>query len=319
LRRAAVGEGILVTRERAGILLCLASAAAFSTSTIFGRVALEDGVGVTTILVLRYVAAAPLFWLLVRLAGQGLPTQMAGVRAFVLGAVVVAPQAILIYMALARLTAGLVVLLLYTFPAMVAIGAFVTGREPVSWRKASAVAIAILGTALAMLGDGQIQANGVGVALALGSAFCCALWILIGDRVLQRMAALTVSALISTGAAVTLCLIGVVSNAVELSFGPAGWVAIVGTIVVAFATSLAGMARVGPTVASILLTAEVPLAVSWSILFLGEQLQPMQVVVGALVVAAVLLLQVSTIRWPAWLMARYAPRVGALEQPRPPT
>jgi drug/metabolite transporter (DMT)-like permease len=42
------------------------------------------------------------------------------------------------------------------------------------------------------------------------------------------------------------------------------------------------MARVGPTVASILLTAEVPLAVSWSILFLGEQLQPMQVVGGAL-------------------------------------
>jgi drug/metabolite transporter (DMT)-like permease len=278
---------------------------------------------VTTILVLRYVAAAPLFWLLVRLSGQALPAPTAGLRAFVLGAVVVAPQAILIYMALARLTAGLVVLLLYTFPAMVAVGAVVTGRERVSWRKASAVVVAIVGTALAMLGDGQIQANGVGVAFALGSAFCCALWILIGDRILQGMPAMTVSALISTGAAVTLCVIGGVSNAVELSFGPAGWVAVVGTIVfstvVAFATSLAGMARVGPTVASILLTAEVPLAVSWSILFLGEQLQPMQVVGGALVVAAVLLLQVSTIRWPARLMARYAPRIGALEQPRPST
>jgi drug/metabolite transporter (DMT)-like permease len=277
---------------------------------------------VTTILVLRYVAAAPLFWLLVRLSGQALPAPMAGLRACVLGAVVVAPQAILIYMALARLTAGLVVMLLYTFPAMVALSAIATGRERPSWRKASAVVVAIVGTALAMLGDGQIQANGVGVAFALGSAFCCALWILIGDRILQGMPAMTVSALISTGAAVTLCVIGGVSNAVELSFGPAGWVAVVGTIVfstvVAFATSLAGMARVGPTVASILLTAEVPLAVSWSTLFLGEQLQPMQVVGGVLVVAAVLL-QVSTIRWPAWLIARYAPRVGALEQPGPPT
>jgi drug/metabolite transporter (DMT)-like permease len=277
---------------------------------------------VTTILVLRYVAAAPLFWLLVRLSGHELPTQTASVRAFVLGAVVVAPQAIMIYLALARLTAGLVVLLLYTFPAMVAIGAVVTRRERPSWRKASAVLVAVVGTALAMLGDGQIEANGAGVAFALGSAFCCALWILIGDRVLQGMPALTVSALISTGAAVTLCAVGVVSNAVELSFGPAGWVAIVGTIlfstVVAFATSLAGMARVGPTVASILLTAEVPLAVTWSILFLGEQLKPMQVVGGVLVVAAVLLLQAGAIRWPAWAGARRAPFLPSAAPPHAP-
>ena len=284
--------------------------------------ALEDGAGVTSILVFRYGAAAPLFWLLVRLAGQQLPGPRGLLRTLALGAVVVAPQALFIYLALARLSAGLVVLLLYTFPAMVAVGSVLTGREPLSLRKIAAVLVAILGTALAMLGGGPVQADGLGIAYALGSAFCCALWISIGDRILQGIPALTVSALISTGAALTLCGVGLALNGVELSFGLAGWVAIVGTIVfstiVAFVTSLAGVARIGPTAASVLLTAEVPLAVTWSILLLGERLLPTRIAGGILVVAAVLILQLGTIRWPAWLTARYAPLTRATGQPRQP-
>src|SRR5215213_11990668 len=108
-----------MTREQTGLLLCLLSAAAFSTSTLFGRVALDDGAGVVTILALRYAGASPLFWGIVGLAGQPLPSLPAAARVLGLGATLVALQAILFYAALARLDAGLVTLLLYTFPTMV--------------------------------------------------------------------------------------------------------------------------------------------------------------------------------------------------------
>jgi drug/metabolite transporter (DMT)-like permease len=198
-----------------------------------------------------------------------------------------------------------------------------TGREQPSRQKACAVLVAIAGTALVMLGDGQLQADGVGVILALGSAVACALWVLISDRVVQGVPALTVSALMSTGAALTLCAGALMLGAVELGFGPIGWGAVVGTVifstVVAISTSLAGVARVGPTVASVLLTVEVPLAVTWSIVLLGESLRETQIVGASLIVAAVLLLQVRTLRWPAWIVARYAPRDRTVGQPRRPT
>jgi drug/metabolite transporter (DMT)-like permease len=302
-----------MSRERAGLLFCLLSAAAFSTSTIFGRVALEDGAGVLTILALRYGGAAPLFWGIVVASRQRVPSPGSAARVFVLGALVLATQAAMIYASLTRLNAGLVTILLYTFPAMVAVASVAIGRERPSRRNMTAVTVATLGTALVLTGDAELEADWLGIGLALTSAIFAAGWVLASDRLLVGIPSLTVSALVTTGAATSLGLVGLASGAIVLDFGPAAWSAILGTVVittvVAISTALAGMARVGPTVASILMTAEVPMGVTWAIVLLGERLQAVQLVGGALVVAAVVLLQAGTIRWPAWIVARYAPPV----------
>lgn len=304
-----------MTREQTGLLLCLLSAAAFSTSTLFGRVALDDGAGVITILALRYLGASPIFWAIVKIAGQPLPSSTAAARVIGLGATLVALQAILFYVALDRLDAGLVTLLLYTFPTLVAIGAVVIGREQPSRRKALAVLVASVGVVLVLVGDAHVDTDVIGIALALASAVACAGWVLLSDRVLVGMPSLVVSALISTGAALTLCLVGLAMGAIQFGFGAPGWAAILATILVstvlAISTSLAGMARVGPTITSILLTAEVPLAVTWATVLLGERLERIQVVGGILVVAAVILLQAGTIRWPARTRAAEPPRMPA--------
>jgi drug/metabolite transporter (DMT)-like permease len=302
----------VMSRERGGVLLCLLSAAAFSSSTIFGRIALEDGVGVLTLLALRYGGAVVLFWGLVAVARQPLPSREAALRVLALGAVLLAGQAALFYSALARLDAGLCVLLLYTFPAIVAVAAVAIGRERPSLRKAGAVLVATIGTAFVLLGDAQLRGDGLGIALGLASAVAAAAWVLVSDRLLQGIPSLVVSALVSTGAATALWVVGLATSAIDLTFGPVGWGAIVGTIlistVLAISTSMAGIARVGPTIASVLLTAEVPLAVTWATLLLGERLQLVQVVGGVLVVAAVLLLQAGRIRRPAWATARSTSR-----------
>jgi drug/metabolite transporter (DMT)-like permease len=313
-----------MSRERAGLLFCLISAAAFSTSNIFGRVALEDGAGVLTILALRYGGAATIFWGLVAANRQPLPAFGPAAPVFGLGALVLALQVALIYAALTRLNAGLVTILLYTFPAVVAVAAIVLGRERASRRKLGAVAAATIGIVLVLAGDAELRPDWIGITLALASAVLAAGWVLASDRLLQGFPPLTVSALIATGAATSLWLVGLASGAIDFDFGPSAWAAIVGTIlittVVANWTILAGMARVGPTVASILLTAEVPMGVTWATLLLGEGLKPLQIVGGALVVLAVVLLQLTTIRWPAWATARYAPlrRPADLSREVPP-
>ena len=112
---------------RVGALLCLASAVAFGAMGIFGKLAYEHGATVGTLLAVRFLLAAALFWALVLGTGAArqlrtLPRRDIGL-AFALGAVGYSAQAGAYFVALKRLDASLLSLLLYTFPAMVTIAA----------------------------------------------------------------------------------------------------------------------------------------------------------------------------------------------------
>jgi drug/metabolite transporter (DMT)-like permease len=109
---------------------------------------------------------------------------------------------------------------------------------------------------------------------------------------------------VTTGAAVAFAAVGLVSGRLAVDFSAAGWgwvaaIALVSTVV-AIAAFLAGLARVGPGRAAILSTIEPPLTVLLAFLAFGESLRPAQLLGGALVLAAVLVLQVrSRIREPS--------------------
>ncbi|MQA75969.1 MAG: EamA family transporter [Solirubrobacterales bacterium] len=81
----------------AGALFCLSSAAAFGAMGIFGKLAYEEGATVGTLLAVRFVLAAALFWLfLVGSRGtrdlRALPRRDVGI-ALALGAVAYSAQA----------------------------------------------------------------------------------------------------------------------------------------------------------------------------------------------------------------------------------
>src|SRR5215213_11575988 len=117
--------------HRLGSALCVASAIAFGAMGIFGKLAYDAGVGLLTLLFVRFSIAAPVLWAAAlrrrdAFAGQPRRTLLA---AFALGAVGYALQAGLSFAALARMDASLLSMLLYTFPAMVTAGAIALGRE----------------------------------------------------------------------------------------------------------------------------------------------------------------------------------------------
>src|SRR3712207_6568812 len=120
--------------------LCLASAVAFGAMGIFGKLAYAEGATVATLIAVRFMLAAAVFWLVVALTG--------GVRAVARRDVVLAlalaysAQAGAYFAALERLDASLLALLVYTFPAIVAVAAVVLGREQPRRRTAVAVALA---------------------------------------------------------------------------------------------------------------------------------------------------------------------------------
>jgi drug/metabolite transporter (DMT)-like permease len=82
---------------------------------------------------------------------------------------------------------------------------------------------------------------------------------------------------------------------VDLGFEPIGWLWLAGIAVVCTVTAIvlffAGLARVGPSRASIISTVEPVVTVTLAFLVFGESLTVTQLAGGALVLASVVLLQ----------------------------
>ncbi|MFI6832398.1 DMT family transporter [Kribbella sp. NPDC050241] len=280
-----------------GALFCLLSAAGFGAMAVFGKLSYDAGVSVDALLLVRFgLAGAVLLAIaLARGALRNLPRTavLAGLGMGVFG---YAAQAGLYFSALARIDASLVALILYVYPVLVMAGAVVLRRERASRRRVWALGLALVGIGLVLSGAATGRFDMVGALLALGAAIVYTGYILVGDRV--DISPLALAALVCTGAFGTFLLTGLVRGGTDLGFAPAGWLwlgalALVSTVA-AILLFFAGMARVGPSVASILSILEPVVTVIAAAVVFGEVLTPIQWLGGALVLSAVLIVQ-----WPS--------------------
>jgi drug/metabolite transporter (DMT)-like permease len=282
-----------------GTLLCLASATGFGAMAVFGKLAYDEGATVGTLLAIRFLLAAALFWALVAFGDAARELRALGGRdvavGLALGACGYAIQAGCYFTALERIDASLLSLLLYTFPAMVAVAAFVLGRERIDRRRLVALVVASGGLALVVAGAGAGALDPLGAALGLGAAVVYTTYILVSEGVVGRVTPRVLSALVCTGAAVSLtagsALLGELRPG-ELTAAGWGWLACLALVSTVGAVSLffAGLRRVGPTTASIISTAEPAVTVLLAFVVFGELLGPVQLLGGALVLGAVLML-----------------------------
>ena len=284
---------------RVGPLLCLLSAAGFGAMAIFGKLAYDAGVELGDLLLVRFALAAALLLLVAWATGalRGLARRPV-LAALGMGAIGYATQAGLFFAALERMDASLLALVLYAYPALVLVAAVALGRERATRRRVAALVVASAGTALVLAGAASGTLDPVGTAMGFGAALAYTAYILTGDRVVAGVPPVALSALVCTGATGTFAIAALVTGGPELAFGADGWawlgaIALVSTVgaVLAF---FAGLARVGPSAASILSTLEPVVTVGLAAAAFGEALSAVQLAGGALVLAAVVVMQ-----WPA--------------------
>ncbi|HEV7496237.1 DMT family transporter [Baekduia sp.] len=286
--------------RRTGALFCLASAAGFGAMGVFGKLAYDAGATVETLLAVRFGLAAAVLWLVVLATGRlhelrALPRRDVG-AALALGAVGYSAQAGGYFAALRRIDPALLGLLLYTFPVMVTVAAIVLGRERASGRTAVALALSSAGIVLVLAGAAGGALDPLGTALGLGAAVVYSAYILISDGVTARVGPLALSTLVCTGAAGTLTFVGLAGGGLDLgslSTAGLGWIAAIALVSTVGAVGLffAGLARVGPSTASILSTLEPVVTVVLAFVAFGTSLGPAQLAGGALVLAAAVTVQ----------------------------
>jgi drug/metabolite transporter (DMT)-like permease len=271
-----------------GVLLVALSATCFAAMPVFARTMYADGGDPSTLLLLRFVLAAGLLLLLaVRRAAR--PTGATLVGLVLLGALYVC-QSLAYFTALTMTAASLLGLLLYVYPVVVALLASMLFHIPLTRARIASLAVALAGAALTIgpVGDG----NWLGIGLGMASALIYAGYILIATRLTRSVDPVWSSAIITASAASIFGALAL-ARGVALPMSSIGWAA-VGAIalistVVAILSFLAGLTRVGPTDAATLSTLEPAMTALLAVVLLGESLAPVQIVGGALIVSAALI------------------------------
>jgi drug/metabolite transporter (DMT)-like permease len=280
-----------------GAALCLLSAAGFGAMAIFGKLAYDAGVPTLTLLLVRFALAGAIFGLvLAARRPQRFPplgTRALGIG-LGLGGVGYATQAGLFFGALHHLDASLLALLLYTYPAWVTLAAFALGRERPTRRRLLALALSSAGLVVVLTGASGGSLDAVGAAMGVGAAIAYTAYILVADRASAGTPPLVLAALVCAGATFTFTVVGIASGSLDFGFDGEGWLWLGMIAVVSSAlpmvTFFAGMARVGPSTASILSTFEPVVTVTLAYLAFSERLTFVQLGGATLVLVAALLL-----------------------------
>ncbi|MBK8446035.1 MAG: DMT family transporter [Micropruina sp.] len=275
-----------------GYALAIVSALVFGAMPVLAVVAYAGGAGVTMLLFWRFALAAlvlgPVAWVLARRGGER-PARRAVATGLVMGGVLYAGQAALYFVAVQQGSAALAALLLYTYPALVALGSSLLARRPPAPMVVVALAVATVGVALAL---GPVDGIRIAAVLTgLGSALVYTLYILLGART-AAMAGTTTSALVFASAATTFAVAAGATG--QLALPPPD--ARLPIVVIALVCTVLGvwfflesMHRIGATQASLTSTLEPITSVLLSAVLLQTAMNPLQWVGAALVVVAAVL------------------------------
>ena len=275
----------------------LVSASAYSLFTVFGKNVLEE-LGTLDVLFWRFAIAVPVAWsfILIRTwRGGPHPLSVAWKPRFWAG-VTFGAMAWLAFAGLDNLPGALYIVIIYTYPAMVAIGARLLGKTMPTqvWL---AVGLTLIGIAFTVpeVISGAGGATMIGLVFTLGNALLYAGYVLFSERLVTGSGGgdgLVASAWSLTGSLAFALMVNVFSWPIDVpnSFKGASSMVGLGVIstVVASMAFFLGVKRLGPAPAALIASTEPVLTLIWIVLFLGESLVPIQLLGAVLVITGVI-------------------------------
>lgn len=278
-----------------GVLLLVLSATSFGTLGVLGKYASAASLSIPTVLAYRFLGGTLFFWALIAYSGKlrRLRGQALGV-AVLLGAGFYATQSGLYFLGLEYMTAGLVGLVIYTYPVLVVVLSYVVLDERITRYTVVGLALA-LGGVTVVFGFDPAGADPHGIAVVLVAALVYAGYYVTSHVALDDVNAQTLTAYVLPSAGASFVGFGLATD--SLTIPTTGYevtvlatVALVGTAI-PIGAFFAGLAYIGASRASIISSLEPATAVVLGVILLDEPLAPATVVGGLLVLVGVLIIQ----------------------------
>jgi drug/metabolite transporter (DMT)-like permease len=203
------------------------------------------------------------------------------------------------YLTISKIHIGLGILLQYFAVVWITLYAFQFQKEPISKWKIFSLFMAFLGSYLAVGGYhiDLLRLNSVGMISGVACSFFAAFYVLYGERVLQRHAPWTVIFYgFGFGAIAVGCFISpvqVVMGGYSLKMWVAFFTIAIFQTLIPFGLYFNGIDRIRATRASIASAWEIIAGALSAYVVLGEILNPLQIMGGIAVIAAIILLQIE--------------------------
>ncbi len=279
--------------QTVGSLFVLLSTAGFGTLAILTQYAYRAGLNVTTTLSIRFVLAALFAWpVLIARRQWRITWRQAATLALIGGCYLV--NAVTYFVSLRYAPVSAVTVIFYTYPVIVMLLSLLLLNERLTLLRLLAIGLALFGGAV-MLGLRLTGLSARGLILAGISAGFYALYIVLNAKLTRNIPVGVTSTWAMSSMAVAFLVFGELTGRLDFGFAPHGWLIMLAMVV--FATVLpvqfflAGMFRIGSTMAAVFGTLEPVVTMVLSAVLLGEQIGIYRVVGGIFVLAAILVLR----------------------------
>lgn len=218
-------------------------------------------------------------------------------RFLLIGVLGVAASNYLYYLAIQRTNVATAIILQYTAPVWVLLYTALRGGQRPSWRRSAAVGLAVVGCALAVgfVGSGGLSLDPVGVSAALLAAFSFAFYNVGGHSVLARYDRWKVLLWVLVSASLFWMFINPPWKIVAAHYDRAQWEFMLMfsllSVLGPFSCYFAGLQHLEPTRAVVASCLEPVFSIVIAAIALGELLRPLQTLGIAVVLVAIVLIQ----------------------------
>ena len=201
------------------------------------------------------------------------------------------------YVAIQRTNVATAIILQYTAPVWVLLYTAMRSAQRPSMRRSGAVALAVVGCALAvgLVGSGHFRMDPIGVTAALLAAFSFAFYNVGGHKILARYDRWKVLLWVLVGTSAFWICVNPPWKIVAAHYGRQQWefmlVFSLISVLGPFSCYFAGLQHLEPTRAIVVSCLEPVFSIVLTALALGELVRPMQTVGIALVLIAIVLIQ----------------------------
>ena len=281
--------------KRTGLLLAALAAIFFGLSSITAKMAsIGAGGNGISIAFYRNLSVLPVLAAILKIKGYGFAvTKKQLVSLLFIGMTCGGLTAMLLYLSYDYISVGLTLCLHFLYPALVALFYAVFFKQKLTKIQGTSLLLACLGIWVMMFGG--LEANPLGLTLALLSSVAYSAYLIISDRSgVRELTGFKISFYNTLFGSIFLFIFGHIFGFSFAECRPAGWILLflTGLMVVCIGNVMTPEAvkRIGPTVTGILGILEPITSLVCSILLLGEPLTKRSLLGGILVLASAFLI-----------------------------